>query len=96
MSKQFKKYLTLTIVNKNGRHVISRTEKRVKHIVLVYNFLTGANLTWGRFCLLPTRAGTTGAGRVLGPHRPASLQTVEEVKPQFNGTMIVFERRLVP
>jgi hypothetical protein len=28
----------LTIVNKkNGGHVISRSEKRVKHIVLVYN-----------------------------------------------------------
>jgi len=28
----------LTIINtKNGRHVISQSEKRAKHIVLVYN-----------------------------------------------------------
>jgi hypothetical protein len=34
------KYLTLHVDNskhKNGGHVISRSEKRVKHIVLVYN-----------------------------------------------------------
>jgi len=33
-SKEIRTYLTIVNI-KNGRHVISRSEKRVKHIVLV-------------------------------------------------------------
>jgi hypothetical protein len=35
-SKEIQKYLTIVNI-KNSGHVISRSEKRVKHIVLIYN-----------------------------------------------------------
>ena len=35
-SKEIRTYLTIVNI-KNGGHVISRSEKRVKHIVLIYN-----------------------------------------------------------
>jgi hypothetical protein len=38
-SQEIRTYLTIVNI-KTGGHVISRFEKRVKHIVLVYNALT--------------------------------------------------------